>query len=186
MTTNDQPENLILHPDWSEGIAVSFVYRTDIERSRSGLEQRSRRRRRAIQAIEYQFQDLHDEASLQALEIMMRTTRRPLLSPWWNQTNLLLVTMDSDAATLEVSPNESDWKEAPSVYLWSRFQGGQVRKIESIQDQIVRLEPDTEAIFFEKGSFIAPMRKCVREMGDDLMGGAAQRTATQTVRLRTI
>lgn len=184
--STDAPTRFAVMPDWGEGVRQTIVYRTDVTRSRKGLEQRSQRRKRAILGMEYSV-SLHDDNARRRVETVLASSRTPLIIPWWVSGAVLNADMTIDtSALLESYPIEDDWSREPWVYLWNRDQGAEWRQVASRDANLLTLIDTGSHILFRDGTFVFPGRLAIREIDDSLMNSERHRTTRETLTFRTI
>lgn len=187
-TTIDTPIKLAILPDWAAGVGQQTTYRTDISRSRAGLEQRAQRRRRPILTMDYQASQ--SEAGAQRrIEAALVTARTPLLVPWWPNGSVLALPMTSDTSVqLTADPIAEDWPEDLAwVYLWGRAEGGgEWRQFASIAGSVVTLVDTGDHVQFSAGAFIWPARLCVREIENAMLQIPRHRESTDALKFRTL
>lgn len=187
-TSIDAPVKLAIMPDWASGIGQQTTYRTDISRSRAGLEQRAQRRRRPILLMDYQASQ-HDAEAQRRIEAVMATARTPLLVPWWPNGSVLAATMTTDTSVqLTSNPIAEDWPEDLAwVYLWGRAEGGgEWREFASIDGSVVTLVDTGSHTRFSAGAFIWPGRLAVREVDNAMLQIPRHRETSDALKFRTI
>lgn len=186
-TTDDTPELLAVLPDWQHGIQHRQTYRTEVARSRAGLEQRSQHRRRAILVMEYTATGLHDAAACRRLDMVVRSSRKPLVVPWWCSGTTLQSTMPSDtAAVLATNPVADDWDRAEWVYFWHRTLGGEFRQLAGRTGTTLTLVDTGTHVQFPAGSFAFPALLAVREKDEALLENPRHRTAADRLIFRAL
>lgn len=184
--STDEPVRFAIMPDWGVGVRQTVIYRTDVTRSRKGLEQRSQRRKRAILGIEYTV-SMHDENARRRVETILASSRTPLIIPWWTSGVLLDGPMTTDTAALLASdPIEDDWTREAWVYLWSRANGAEWRQVASRVGRVITFVDTGSHIHFSDGAFIFPGRLAIRENHDTLMESERHRTTRETLTFRTL
>jgi len=185
-TTNDTPTRLAIMPDWGQPVREAINYRTDIIRSRAGLEQRSQRMNRPKLGMEYTA-TATDEAARRRIETVLATTRGPLLIPWW-PSGLQTTAMPTDTSvTLETTPIGEDFDQVALVYLWSRLHGGEWRTVASRTGAALTLVHDLPVhTIYPAGSFCFPVRLAIRDRDDALLESAHQRSSIDRLLFRTL
>lgn len=181
-TTIDTPAQIAIHPDWAQGVVQGTRYRTEIQQTRAGMEQRTQHRLRPILTMEY---TTTPEAA-EALERVATQTRGPILTPWWPHGLKLAVPMPSDTEiTLSSAPIASEWDRDGWVYLWNRSIGGEFRQIDSRLALTITLTGTGTT--YPAGSWAFPVRLATRA-GDEAMLQArkARATAREKVIFQTL
>jgi hypothetical protein len=186
-TTNQTPQLLAVLPDWAAGIQQRTVYRTEVTRSRAGLEQRTQHRRRPMLSMEYMAAGIHDAAARRRLEGIVAQSRRPQLVPWWPHGSKLLSAMTTDTSALLASnPIGDDWDRDGWVYLWDRATGQEFRQLASRTGRTLSLTDTGAHLHFPAGAYCFPVRLCLREKGDDLLNPGRHRTNPEKLIFRTL
>lgn len=186
-TTTNEATKLALMPDWAAGVGHQTTYRTDINRSRAGLEQRAQRRKRPILSMEYQIH-AQNEAARRRIEQALATARGPLLVPWWPSGGRLRVDMDSDTfVDMTTVPIAEDWPpDLAWVFLWGRDQGSEWREFSHRNGSNVHLIDTGTHIQFTAGAFCFPGRLAVREVENDMIEVPRHGEASEVLKFRTI
>jgi hypothetical protein len=187
-TTIDEPQKLVILPDWATAIQQRTTYRTDISRSRTGLEQRAQRRRRPFLSIEYRATVQSDPAQ-RRIEATLLTSRTPLIVPWWPNGGILSDKMPNQTiVNLTSRPIAEDWTaELQWVFLWGRAeQQGEWREFASISGSTVTLIDTGFHLRFEAGGFIFPGKLCTREIDNQMLNRHHHRESTDTIKFRTL
>lgn len=186
-TTNQTPQQLAIMPDWGEGIRQRTVYRTELVRSRRGLEQRTQHRRRPSLSIEYTAEGIHDAAARRRLEAVVGNYRVPLLVPWWPQGTKIQETMADDTdVVLFTNPVADDWDQSTMVFLWDRVHGGEFRALEAREGRNLTLTDEGTHTRFPAGAWCFPVRRAIREKGDDILTPNRHRTTNEKLIFRTL
>lgn len=186
-TSDDTPTRLAIMPDWGEGVRQVLIYRTDILRSRAGLEQRSQRMTRPKLGLEY-VATATDEPARRRIETILATSRGPLHVPWWTSGARLAVSMTTETSlTLEHVPIAEDFDQVALVYLWSRERGGEWRTVASRSGAVLTLVDELPLhVLYDSGAWCFPVRLAVRDRDDSLLETAHQRAATDRLLFRTL
>lgn len=186
-TTNQAPDLLAVLPDWAQGMQQRTVYRTEVTRSRAGLEQRAQHRRRPMLSMEYVAAGIHDAAARRRLEGIVVQYRKPLLVPWWPHGCRLLSAMGSATnANLGSNPIADDWDRAGWVFFWDRVTGQEFRQLASRDGRVLTLTNTGGHLLFPAGAYCFPVRLCIREKGDDLLNPGRHRTNPEKLIFRTL
>ncbi len=185
-TSDDTPTQLAIMPDWGEGVRQVLIYRTDILRSRAGIEQRSQRMTRPKLGLEY-VATATDEPARRRIETILATSRGPLHVPWWTSGVKLSVAMTAATSlTLEHVPIAEDFDQVALVYLWDRTVGGEWRTVASRAGAVLTLTSSGVHTLFPAGSWCFPVRLAVRDRDDSLLETAHQRAASDRLLFRTL
>lgn len=185
-TTDDTAERIAIMPDWSERMTHRAIYRTDILRSRTGLEQRAQRQRRAIQMLEYRA-EMATSAARRAIEEAVRQTRKPLLVPWWSSGIPLANQMpNSGAATLDVEPIGDEWERSGWIYLWGRETGAEFRKLASRTNRNLVLTDEGGHLVFPAGDWAFPVLKAIRQRDESMLSSPRHEAQTERLTFRTL
>lgn len=184
--TTDEPEKLAVLPDFGEGIRQSRIYRTTIQRSRSGIEQRARRKKTANLRIEYLESGSHDSAAAGSQQEAIRNSRKPLLVPWWAQGGRIQGGMTATAFNISTNPNPSDWDAEKLVYLYDPALGGEFRTVISRSSRLFTLAAEVGSILFPEGTFVFPVRLAVREISESMIQTGMIRSQPQTFIFQTL
>lgn len=185
-TTKDTPVQFALMPDWAAGVKQQTIYRTDITRSRRGLEQRSQRQRKPSLMIEYQADHI-DEDARRLLERTVTSTRGALLVPWWPNGSTLQSDMGSaTGAVLDSTPISDDWDLTGWVYLWHRTSGAEWRELASRSGRNLTLTDSGGHTLFPAGSHCFPVRLAVRMRDDNLLESPRHQAETNRLIFRTL
>lgn len=186
-TTNTAPELLAIMPDWQAGVKQRTVYRTEVVRSRSGLEQRTQHRRRPILAIEYVAAGIHDAAARKRIEGVVAQSRKPLLVPWWPNGARLLQNMTSQtSALLGTNPIADDWDRDGWVFLWDRETGSEFRQLAGRDGRTLTLTDTGAHLLFPAGAYVFPVRLAIREKNDAVLNPNSHRTNPESLSFRTL
>lgn len=186
-TTNTAPDLLAVMPDWAVPIRQRTVYRTEVVRSRRGLEQRTQHRRRPVVAMEYTAAGIHDEIARRRLEGILKQYRKPLLVPWWPNGVRLLEAMTDDVSVLVASnPIAEEWDRDGWVYLWDRATGAEFRQLADRDGRTLTLIDEGPHLRFPIGAFIFPVRLALREKGDAILNPNRHRTNPESLSFRTL
>lgn len=162
-TTKDAFTLVAVLPDWGQPIRQATVYRTDITRSRRGLEQRAQRRRKPHLTMDYVVAADGPDGQ-RRIEAAIGMTRGPLFTPWWPHGLRLLEDMPSDtSATVVGNPIGDEWDESGWVFFWHPEAGQEFRILASRNAQVLTLTATGTHIAFPAGSWAFPVRRCVRE-----------------------
>lgn len=186
--STDTPLKLAIMPDWASGVGQQTTYRTDISRSRAGLEQRAQRRRRPILSMEYQA-SVQEAGAQRRIETTLAIARTPLLVPWWPNGSILVNSMTNDTdVQLTADPIAEDWPDDLAwVYLWGREEGGgEWRELASRDGNLLTLVDTGDHVQFSAGAFIWPARLCVREIENAMLQVPRHREATDALKFRTL
>jgi hypothetical protein len=187
-STIDEPELYAVMPDWQAGVQQETTYRTEITRSRSGLEQRAQRRRRPILSMTYQV-SLKSPATRLAIETTVATNRLPVIVPWWPNGRILAEAMASSTiATLEGEPIKEDWS---ATTLWAYLfdpttSEGEWREFGSVAGAELTLINTGSHTLFPEGAFIFPGRLSTREPDNMMLQKIRPQEGTETLRFRTL
>lgn len=185
-TTQDTPVKLAIMPDWSGGIEQQATYRTDITRSRRGLEQRTSRQRRPILSQSYQWTS-SEAAARRRIEDAITQARGPLIVPWWPHGIPLRVAMVGDTiADLEYGFIEHEEPQIQWVYFWHRTAGAEWREVSAVAGSILTLVDTGTHIDFPAGSFCFPAFLAMREAADSSNRIDNARTVDETLNFRTL
>lgn len=184
--STDTPAQVAILPDWAEGIRQSIVYRTDVTRSHTGLEQRMQRRKRPLLAMEYNVA-VNGADARRRLETVLAMNRTPLLVPWWVSGARLSVDMASDTtAVLASDPISDEWDHTGWVFFWSRKLGIEWRQLASRNGRTLTLTDTGIHTDFEAGDYVFPVRLAVRDRGEELLASPQHRTAIDKLIFRTL
>lgn len=185
-STIDAAPRLAILPDWSAGIGQTTTYRTDINRSRRGLEQRSARARRPILTMEYQWTS-SDAAARRRIEDVIAQTRGPVTVPWWphgvtlREPMTVETSLALDSAFIEYEQDQVGW-----VYLWHRTAGAEWRQIAAISGAVLTLVDTGTHILFPTGAFCFPAFAATREAAQNVNQAATSRTVDEILTFRTL
>jgi hypothetical protein len=138
-STLDDATFLAILPDWAAGITQTTTYRTDISRSRRGLEQRTQRQRRPYLTMEYNW-TATDAAARRRIENAVAQARGRLIVPWWPhgiKSNSAMLT--DEAIILDSAPIEGEIVSGGWVYIWHRSLGGEFREVVNKADLTINL-----------------------------------------------
>lgn len=183
---SDDAETFALLPDWGAPIRQTTTYRTDILTSKTGLEQRSQRRRRPILAMEYEAR-LQDGNASRAIEAAVTASRKPLIVPWWPNGGRLRVGMASEtSAELTANPIAYDYERATHVFIFSRGNGGEFRRLEAIDQAALTLVDEGSHTIFPAGSWVFPCFRATREKADQTLAMTNRADAATRVAFRTL
>lgn len=186
-TTNQAPQLLAVLPDWAAGIRQRTVYRTEVTRSRAGLEQRTQHRRRPMLSMEYTAAGIHDAAARKRLEGIVAQYRVPLLVPWWPHGCQLYFDMTNDTdVTLGTNPIGDEFDRDGWVYLWDRVNGQEFRQLASRDGRLLTLVDTGTHTRFSAGAFCFPVRLAIREKGEDMLNPGRHRTNPEKLIFRTL
>lgn len=181
-TTIDEPSRIAILPDWSAGVIQGTRYRTEIQNTRRGMEQRTQHRLRPILTIEYQATKPDGR---QALDAIAATTRGPFLGPWWPHGIRLQTDMTAPgAAVLNSNPIGIEWDRDGWVYLWSRATGGEFRQLTSRDSRNLTLGGTGQ--LFDAGDLCFPCRVATRVAEEALLEVRRHRTGAERIILTTI
>lgn len=184
--STDAAAQLAVLPDWGEGVRHSVIYRTDMTRSNTGLEQRSQRRRRPLLAMEYSLA-VHDADARRRVETALAASRGTLLVPWWPSGARLASDMPGDTtAILASDPISDEWDHTGWVFFWSRANGVEWRQLASRSGRTLTLTDTGIHTDFQAGDFCFPVRRAVRDKDDSLLQAGTHRTATDKLIFRTL
>ncbi len=185
-TTDDTPTLVAILPDWSQSIQQATIYRTDITRSRRGLEQRAQRRRRPMLSMQYQM-NVNDADARRLIETAVLMSRKPVIVPWWPHGSTVNALMTNDTAvTLASSPISDDWDQSGWVYFWSRTQGAEWRQITGREGRVLTLLDEGVHTRFAAGAYCFPGRLAVRDREEAMLGNTRHRTSIDRLIFRTL
>jgi len=185
-STEDAATFLAIPPDWAAGVSQTTTYRTDINRSRRGLEQRSQRTRRPALTMEYQW-TANDSQARRRIENAVSQARGPLYVPWWPHGMLTQTAMTIDTEVrLESNPIAEEWDRDGWLYLWHRETGAEFRQVVSRAGSIITLSGTGPFLLFPAGSHAFPVRLATREAAEQINQIARTRTVDETLTFRTL
>lgn len=184
--TTDTAERLVLFPDWAGGIDQTTGYSTSVQRAKSGLEQRSRMRKSPVLTIKYLINSERDTAALNRLLEIRKESRKPLLVPWWPNAAKTGAAMTANSVTISTNPIAADFDKRGEIFIWNSEDSWQFRTIATRSGRNFTLEPETETIIFPAGSFVAPVRKALREIGEDQQYALTKGDSSEQVTFKTI
>ncbi len=185
-STVDAPTFLAIAPDWSAGVAQTTTYRTDINRSRRGLEQRSQRTRRPALTMEYQW-TANDAQARRRIENAVSQARGVIHVPWWPHGMLTQTEMiSSTEVRLDSNPIAEEWDRDGWIYLWHRETGAEFRQVVSRNGALITLTGAGPFLLFPAGSHAFPVRLATREAAEQINQIAHTRTADETLTFRTL
>lgn len=183
--TTNGPTRVALPPDWREGVTLVQAFDTSIQRSRSGLEQRQRRRNAPNYFMEYSRTGLTPAQAKQRLDAVRAEFRGPLTVPIWTdgiqlQSSMTLPT----GALLESNPVEGEWTAPLDLWFWDAEVGGQWRSATVISGRNLTLSG--AGTLFPVGSYVFPSRTMIRENAEGMLSPVDVKSGTEMHRYRTI
>lgn len=186
-TTNTAPELLAIMPDWSVPIKHRTIYRTEVVRSRAGLEQRTQHRRRPMAAMEYTAAGIHDDVARRRLEAIVAQYRTPVLVPWWpNGARLRIAMADETTVELDSNPIAEEWDRDGWIYLWDRATGSEFRQLASRDGRTLTLTDTGAHVLFPAGAYCFPVRLSLRDKGEGILNPNRHRTNPESLSFRTL
>jgi len=183
-TTDDAPELVAILPDWGEPIVQRLTFRTELVRSRRGLEQRTQHRKRGVMVQEYLVGGIHDADARQRLEAVVAMIRKPVIVPWWPSGCRTRIDMTGAAVDLLTNPITGDWQAGGYLYLWSPELGGEFRTISGVSGRVMSL--GGTGTLYPAGSYCWPALLCTREKDDALLQQTRHRTVAEKLIFRTL
>lgn len=184
-TTDDTPTRVALMPDWREGVRLVQEFSSTVQTGRFGLEQRSRRRQRAIYSLDFVRNGLTAEESRGRLEGMQDEFRKVLTVPLWPDGIGLQADMAGPTvALLDSNPIDGEWLAPFDVYLWHDELGGEWRQCSAVVGRNLTLVG--AGTLYPAGSWVFPSRKMVREAGEGMLGTVDLSSGSENPGYRTL
>lgn len=184
-TTDDTATRIALPPDWREGVNLTQVFETTVQRSRAGLEQRNRRRNRAKYILEYTRTGLTPAEAKGRLEAIRAEYRGPLIVPMWTDAIALQSNMVSaTSALLESNPVDNEWEAPFDVWLWTSDFGGQWRTVTAIDGRNLTLSGT--GTLYPAGALVFPSRVMIRENAESMLQVIDLNSGVESHRYRTL
>lgn len=178
-------ERFALLPDWREGVRLTQAFTSTVNTSRSGLEQRQRRRQRPVYHLEYQRTALTPAEAQGRLDAIKDEFRKPLTVPFWTDGIVLQSSMTvATAALLDSNPILAEWNAPFDVFLWDPSLGGEWRTLTVINGRNLTFSGSGQ--LFPAGAFVFPSRRMIREAGDVMGALVDVQSGREIVRLRTL
>ncbi len=166
--TTDTPTRIAFMPDWREGVMLTQVFETTIQRSRAGLEQRNRKRQFARYHLEYTRTGLTRAEARGRLDAIRAEFRGPLTVPLWTDGIQLQVAMSLvTSALLESNPVDDEWMAPFDVFLWDPSLGGQWRTCSAVNGR--NLTFTGTGHLYPLGAYVFPTRRMIREVNEGML-----------------
>ncbi len=163
-TTNTATLFVSREPSWELGVDLTQILKSDVQTSRSGLEQRQGRMSLSRWRMSYQAHLSSGERAAR-LTRMLAEIRAPLQVPFWARGAVL--TSDMALETLGIDRHgDADFYRPGDYVMITDGVDLQFRIIAAIYfGNSITLEPMDGSIDFTQGSRIYPCRLCVRDGG---------------------
>lgn len=177
------PLYLLDPPDWNRGVELERIYRTNIETSRAGIEQRTslwpfaRFKMSfvisALNGAEFQIRRLRAEAEVKS----------PLLVPIWP----LRYSADSVAGTQLTLDEDGEHDLHPRQWVYV-VQGAttSVIPIQDVNGKVVTAAGGSSFGAFSAGATVYPVRECVRTQPDPIFQPSHVRGIDEHVTVETL
>jgi predicted benzoate:H+ symporter BenE len=183
--TTDTPLRIDPHPDWLAGVELRQIFDTAIGRSRTGLEQRQRRRERPAYEMTYETAAIAATTAAARWDAVRAETRTPLEIPAWPDAIPLQAGMASHTTVLlDSNPITGEWTVPGPIYLWHPDHGGAFREATVLNGRTITLTGT--GTLYPAGSLCFPVWIVVRAAEADTLTRIAANANGEIHRYRTL
>jgi len=184
-STDDTPVRVAFLPDWAEGVKLTQEFSATVQTGRFGLEQRSRRRLRAIYTLDYVRNGLTASEAKGRLEAIRNEYRGPIIVPMWCDGIALQTDMTvGTSALLDSNPISGEWLPPFDVFIWNDDLGGEWRTCTVVNGRTLTLSGG--GTLYPAGAWVFPSRVMIREAGDGTLAAVDIASGSENHRFRTL